>query len=326
MKSNLLKKLLATFLSAGLVFTLAACNDEDTTTGGGGGTDKATTAAQNNNTGDETQTDDPTESDFDLERDIKLITRDAESGTRGALVDLADIKKEDAEGKKVDAITDEAEVAGGTAQVLTAVETNELAIGYVSLDADTKSVKVLKIGGVEATTANILAGTYKLQREFNLTRKEKLSDAAEDFWNFIFSAEGQAIIGDKLIEYPGNKDAKPFESNGASGKVTVGGSTSIQPTMDKLVEAYKAIGDAKATVEVQGGGSGPGETQVDDGTFDIGMVSRDVKSEFSHLTIRVMAIDGIAIVVNKSNPTSNIELDDIKKAYMGEMTIWAELN
>jgi phosphate transport system substrate-binding protein len=319
------KKLLAIFASAALLFTAAACSGDDNGDNGGDATTAGgTTAAPANNGGNGGNDPPPADPDFDLEQDIRVITRDADSGTRGAIVYLADITRE-VDGEDVDAITNEAEIVGGTAQALTAVENNDVAIGYISFGSLTSAVRALSIDGVAATTDNIIAEEYSLQRPFNITNNGDMSAAAQDFWNFLLSAEGQAIVADeKYVVHPDNNNAPAFETNGASGSITVGGSTSVESLMSKLIVAYEALDGTNVTVELQGGGSGAGEAQVADGTFDIGMVSREVRNE--DLTSAILAVDGIAVIVNTSNPITNISLEDLRAVFLGEVTVWAELD
>jgi phosphate transport system substrate-binding protein len=328
MKSNL-KRLLALLVSATLAFTMTACNGDDGGNGGGTTAGNAnqgngtTQATQDNGTTQATQGNDTTQEsnpDFDMNRSIHLITRDASSGTRGALVYLAKIYHP---GTEDDAITNTAEIARDTNAVLTSVENNEVAIGYISFGSLNNNVRAVGIDGVAATNDNILNETYALQRPFNVVNKGDMNNDAQDFWNFMFSSEGQAIVSNNgYVVHSDNNDAPAFESNGATGRITVGGSTSVQSLMDRMVTAYAAAG-GKVTVEVQPTGSGAGESQTLDGTYHIGMVSREVRSE--GLTEGVLAIDGIAVIVNTANPTTDIAMEDLRAIFMGEFSVWAEV-
>lgn len=107
-------------------------------------------------------------------------------------------------------------------------------------------------------------------------------------------------------------------------ELTAGGSTSIQPLMEKIAEQFNK--DGKGTITVQGGGSSVGTKGAIDGTFEIGMASRELKDdEASKLDGTVIALDGIVVIVNKDNAVKNITLDDIKKVYTGEITNWKDL-
>ena len=135
------------------------------------------------------------------------------------------------------------------------------------------------------------------------------------------SAEGQAVITEN--GYIGSDDAAAFESNGATGKVTVSGSSSVTPVMEKLQEAYQAI-NKDVVVEVQQSDSTSGMTDAAAGTCDIGMASRELSDdEKATLIPTAIAMDGIAVIVNKENSVDDLSMDQIKKIYTGEITDWS---
>ncbi len=170
--------------------------------------------------------------------EITVLTREDGSGTRGAFIELFGIEEKDADGNKVDHTVRTAEITNSTSVMMTTVAGNEAAIGYISLGSLGDSVKALKIDGTEATAENVKNGTYKVARPFNVVYKESsLNDLAQDFVNFIMSEEGQAVIEEGGYVSEGNKGA--FESKKPSGTITVAGSSSVAPIMEKLKEAYK---------------------------------------------------------------------------------------
>ena len=125
-----------------------------------------------------------------------MLFRSEGSGTRGAFVELTGVEQKDADGKKIDMTTEEAIVQSSTQNVITAVNGDTYAIGYVSLGSLNKDVKAVKVDGVEATVDTVKSGDYKVQRPFNIATKDDVSDAAKDFISYIMSSEGQAIIED----------------------------------------------------------------------------------------------------------------------------------
>ena len=197
---------------------------------------------------------------------ITVVSREDGSGTRGAFIELFGIEEKDASGKKIDNTTEDANITNSTEVMMQTVAGNPAAIGYTSLGALNSSVKALKVDGAEATVANVKSGSYKVTRPFNIATKESVSEAATDFINFILSAEGQKVVEDKGYISEGNKGA--FKSSGASGKVVVGGSSSVTPVMEKLIEAYKKV-NANVTIELQQSDSTTGMTQAGEGTVDI---------------------------------------------------------
>ena len=262
--------------------------------------------------------------DFDASSDISVVSREDGSGTRGAFIELFGVEEKDANGDKVDYTTDEAIIANSTEIVMTTVAGDDYAIGYSSLGSLNDTVKAVKIDGAEPTADNINNGSYTISRPFNIATKGDVSDVAQDFINYIMSADGQQIIEDN--GYIKASDAGAFESNGASGKIVVAGSSSVTPVMEKLQEAYQKV-NSGAEIEIQESDSTTGMTAAMDGTCDIGMASRELKDTEidGGLTATVIAKDGIAIIVNKNNPTEDLTKDQVNSIFRGEVTTWDEV-
>ena len=255
--------------------------------------------------------------------EITVVSREAGSGTRGAFVELTGVEVKDADGKKVDMTTEDAVIQNGTAQVITTVEGDENAIGYISLGSLGDTVKAVTVNGVEATPENVKNGTYSVSRPFNIAVKEGLSDTAKDFIAWILSAEGQQVVLDNhYVELP----AADYTAAPVAGKIVIGGSSSVGPLMEKLTEAYKAL-HPEVEIEVQISDSTTGMTGAADGTFDIGMASRQLKDSETGagLIPTVICMDGIAVIVNKANPVTNLETEQIRQIFTGEVTDWAAI-
>ena len=171
---------------------------------------------------------------------------------------------------------------------------------------------------------NVKSGDYTLSRPFNIATKGEPTGVAKDFINFIMSAEGQAIVEEEgYIKI--DDAAAAFTSDGSSGQIAVGGSSSVSPVMEKLIEAYKAL-NPNAQIELQTSDSTSGMTGAIDGTFAIGMASRELKDEeTAELTGTAIALDGIAVVVNPANTVEDLTMDQIKGIYTGEITDWSEV-
>ena len=262
-------------------------------------------------------------SEWDATNDITVVSREDGSGTRGAFIELFGIEQKDADGKKVDHTTVEATITNNTEVMMQTVSGNEYAIGYVSLGSLSNDVKAVKIDGAEATEANIKNGTYKVFRPFNIATKGEISDIAQDFINFILSKEGQEVVSKN--GYIALDDVKPFESNGATGKVVVAGSSSVTPVMEKLKEAYLAL-NPNAEIEVNQSDSTTGMTNTMEGICDIGMASRELKeAELKELTPIVIANDGIAVIVNKESTVDELSSEDVKTIFTGEAVTWDEI-
>ena len=249
---------------------------------------------------------------------IHVVSREDGSGTRGAFVELTGVEDDNGDNTTV-----EAEIANRTDAVLTTVAGNEAAIGYVSLGSLNDTVKAVTVDGVEATVDNVKSGDYTLSRPFNIATKGEPTGVAADFIGFIMSADGQAIVGEDYITV--NDNAEAFTSDGSSGHITVGGSSSVSPVMEQLIEAYKAV-NPNAQIDLQTSDSTSGMTGAMDGTFAIGMASRELKDEeAAQLTGTAIALDGIAVIVNTANTVENLTMDQIRSIYVGETTDWADV-
>ena len=261
---------------------------------------------------------------FNNKKSISVLSREDGSGTRGAFIELFGIEKKDANGKKVDYTTEEAAITNSTAVMLTSVAGDGYAIGYVSLGSLNDSVKPVKIDGADATVANITNGSYKISRPFNIAVKEGLSPVALDFVNFIVSDEGQKVIAtNKYIKI---QNTKPYTSSKANGKVVVAGSSSVSPVMEKLIEAYKGV-NPNAKLELQTSDSTTGVTNAITGACDIGMASRALKDSEKAKGVKeiTIAIDGIAVIVNKVNPVENMTKVQVEQIFTGNITKWSDV-
>ena len=254
--------------------------------------------------------------------EITVVSREDGSGTRGAFIELTGVEQKDENGEKMDLTTVEAIITNSTEVMMTTVAGDENAIGYASMGSLNDTVKAVQVNGVDPTAENVKNGTYVLARPFNIATLGDVSDVAQDFINFIMSADGQSVIeGKGYIKI--DEEAAPFESNGATGKIVVAGSSSVTPVMEKLQEAYLAV-NSGAEIELQESDSTTGMTQTIDGTCDIGMASRDLKdSEVeAGLQSTSIALDGIAVIVNNANDVSDLSTDDIAAIFKGERTEW----
>ena len=308
------KKLLSVMLVGALAISaLTGCGSKETASDDSQKTGTTTEADSSSDT-----------SDFDNSEMINVQSREDGSGTRGAFIELFGIEEKDADGNKIDNTTEEANITNSTEVMLTSVAGDEYAIGYVSLGSLNDTVKALKIDGAEATAENIKAGTYKIARPFNIATKGDATGLAADFINYIMSDEGQKVIEDNGYISQGSNGA--FTSDGSTGKIVVAGSSSVTPVMQKLIEAYKAI-NKDAEIELQESDSTTGMTAAMEGTCDIGMASRELKDSETEggLTAQVIAMDGIAVVVNNSNPMDEMSSDNVKDIFTGAVTTWDEV-
>ncbi|MGN0205560.1 MAG: substrate-binding domain-containing protein [Coprococcus sp.] len=317
-----MKKFICTALTFAMVLgCLAGCGSSGKETTAPETTAPATEAAAET---EAAETEAEATSDFDISKSINVNSREDGSGTRGAFIELFGVEEKDADGNKFDNTTLAANITNSTSVMMTSVADDTYAIGYISLGSLNDTVKAVKIDGAEATTENVANGSYKVSRPFNIATKGDISEVAQDFINFIMSADGQAVVEEN--HYIKVADAEAYAGSAPAGKVIVAGSSSVSPVMEKLKEAYLAV-NPNAEIEIQTSDSTTGMTSTIDGICDIGMASRELKdSEVeAGLTGTVIALDGIAVIVNNGNPIENLTTDQVKSIYVGDTTSWADV-
>lgn len=258
---------------------------------------------------------------FDMTKEIGVISREEGSGTRGAFIELFGIEQKNEAGEKVDHTTQAAVFTNSTSVMMTTVAGDPYAIGYISLGSLNDTVKALKIDGAEATVENIKSGTYKVSRPFNIATRAEISENAQDFINFIMSADGQAVVEEN--GYIAVSEGEAYSGSMSEGKVVVSGSSSVTPVMEKLKEAYTAKNPG-VTIEIQQSDSSTGMSNTIDGVCDIGMASRELKdSELEKgISPTVIAMDGIAVIVNNENSLNDLKSEQVMKIFTGECLTW----
>ena len=309
----------ASVLAATMALSLAAC-------GGSASTSESASASESTaaSTSEAAESTGAEATDFDADQDITVISREDGSGTRGAFIELTGVEEKNDAGEKMDMTTEAAAIQSSTNGVMTAVANDETAIGYISLGSLNDTVKAVTVGGVEATAENVSNGTYTMARPFNIVTNGESTDAvAVDFIAYCMSPDGQALATEE--GYIGGEGTE-FTSTQPSGNITVGGSSSVSPLMEKLIEGYKTV-NPNATIEMLTTDSTTGVTGALDGTYTIGMASRELKDTETAegATATVLAMDGIAVVVNPANTIADLSVDQIKSIYTGEATVWADV-
>jgi phosphate transport system substrate-binding protein len=253
-------------------------------------------------------------------REIIVVSREEGSGTRSAFTELFGV----VDGNNRDNIAGSAEITNNTAVMMTGIAGEPNGIGYISLGSLNDTVKALAIDGAAATTANAANGSYKIVRPFFLAVKGEPDPGAADFINFILSQNGQDVVENSgYIRVAG---AGPFAGKRPSGRLIVAGSSSVTPVMEKLKEAYARINPG-LVVEIQQSDSSTGMNAAIDGICQIGMASRDLKATEIEKGLKPIqiAVDGIAVIVNKSNPVSGLRREQVRAIFLGEATDWDEL-
>ena len=315
------KSVAAVVTAAAMMMSLAACGSSaaDSTPAA-----SESTASSEAASGEAAPAESEAAADFDTDQDITVISREDGSGTRGAFIELTGVEEKNADGQKVDNTTEAAAIQSSTNGVMTAVANDETAIGYISLGSLNDSVKAVKVGGIEASAETVKDGSYTLARPFNIvTNGEATDPVAVDFIAYCLSKDGQALATEE--GYVGS-EGEDYTSAQPEGKITVGGSSSVSPLMEKLIEAYKTV-NPNAELELLTSDSATGVSGALDGSYTIGMASRELKdSEVEGgAKATVLALDGIAVVVNPGNTTDDLTVDQIKGIYTGELTVWSDV-
>ncbi|NLB90276.1 MAG: phosphate ABC transporter substrate-binding protein, partial [Clostridiales bacterium] len=212
--------------------------------------------------------------DFNVENPITVVSREDGSGTRGAFIELLGIEEKQEDGTKLDRTTLEAITINSTAVMLTTVANDPYAIGYISLGSLNDTVKALEVNDISAQLQTILDGTYQISRPFMIATQEIENPLRDDFISFIISSQGQAIVEEN--GYIPLEVSKTYDSQDSEGKITVAGSSSVTPVMEKLKEAYVLL-NPKSEVEIQQSDSSSGLSLAASGVCDIAMASRDLK-------------------------------------------------
>ncbi len=261
---------------------------------------------------------------FNTEKEINTLTREDGSGTRGAFVELFGIEQKNNNGEKFDYTTNLAAVTNSTSVMIMTIAGDLYSIGYISLGSMNDMVKAISIDGADATMENIKNGIYKIARPFNIATKKDISEPAQDFIDFIMSADGQTIIENN--GYVSIANGESYNRKNVSGKIVVAGSSSVTPVMEKLKEAYLEK-NPDITIEIQQSDSSTGMSDTIDGTCDIGMASRELKdSELAKgLTPTVIAMDGIAVIINNNNPINELTSEQVKDIFTGNSTKWSDM-
>ena len=281
-------------------------------------------ACGNGGNEEETSDTDTASGDFDASQSIAVISREDGSGTRDAFTEITAVYDEDSE---IDNTTAEAGIQNSTGAVLSTVAGDPVAIGYVSTGSLDDSVKTVNIDGFEPTAESIQAEEYPIYRRFNVAYGEELSAEAQDFWNFVLSPEAQAIVEEEgYIAISEDEQEEYTADESVSGDVTISGSTSVEPAMQAIADAYQAE-NPDVTINIQANGSGAGMEDAMTGANDIGMASRALdEEEAAALTSQPMALDGIAIIVHQDNPVEDLTVEQVQQIYTGEVTTWDEVS
>lgn len=255
------------------------------------------------------------ENAFDENEEIRTLNRENGSGTKISFINFLGLDeamlKEDSDS-----------IVSSTEVMVSAVESEQYAIGYVSHSNLTSNVKVLSIDGVSPTAQNIENNNYLFARNFNIVTKSENTDVVvQDFLNYIVT-QGDLI---EEMGYVAIGDTQAYTSTKKRGKIKISGSSSIYPLIVELSKGYNEI-NPNAEIEINKTDSTNGIENVKNDISQIAMSSRELTDDemvdTEHIAI---AKDTIAIIVNTKNPIDNISLEQLKKIYIGKTGSWSEV-
>ena len=256
---------------------------------------------------------------------ILTVSREEGSGTRTEFDTNLKVTEQNAD-----------QVVSSTKDMLKTVASTKNAIGYVaysaianeldsgitaddktdklSLSRQTADYKMIKVDGVEVSDKTIRSGKYALCRDYYVAYKGKLNSVEQDFLRYIMSA-GQKEV-DKICV--GKKKAATFLSDRSEGTISIEGSSSVAPIMEKLIAGYASM---KTT------DSSDGLNAAIRGDCDLAMSSRALKDyEKELLAYEVIGSDAIAIVLQKNNPITDLSTKQIRDIYNGKYPKWSDIN
>lgn len=258
---------------------------------------------------------------------ITVVSREASSGTRTAFDEMVGIAVKQGNVVK-DNLFPEALISGSSSSVGMTVANEPNAIGYTSLVSVGSAPKIVSINGVMPDIETIMNETYSLHRPFLLVLQKETpaSPEAQDFVNFVISKEGQDVVHQAGYVQIRTDAAAYAPASNLSGKIVLSGSTSVEPVMAKLEEAYKAV-QRNVQVEIQYTGSTAGLKDVGSGKVQLGLSSRNLTAEESATSQAVpFANDAIAVIVNKKNPITDLTIDQLRSIFTGEVRTWSEVS
>lgn len=247
---------------------------------------------------------------------ITVISREEGSGTRSAFNALCGLAE--------NAVTPTAEVSSSTAVVLQSVLLDPNAVGYLSLSAVPKDVRALAIEGVLPAAQAVRDGSYPLSRVFYVAFAHAPTPVTEDFLRYLFSAEGQETVA--RAGYVSGTDTGAFVSAHPQGTVTVGGSSSVAPVIEKLAEDYERR-NPSAMIRLQISDSSTGIRSAQEGLCELAISSRALSEEEAAAGVRALALcrDAVAVIVHPSNPCEGLDRGQLRRIYAGDITRWSEL-
>jgi phosphate transport system substrate-binding protein len=279
---------------------------------------------------------------------IKVYTRDTSSGTRDGFMNGIGFSA----ATKDDSILAPGFIVAGNAEQVSAVQTDRFAIGYVSLSTlNTTLFKGLNFEGVAPTEANVLNGSYKLARNFNVMIRDDYSvygdnalayeQLSKAFIAYMQSTEGLLSISqaggivDITSGQPWDTVKLQFpicQEDNSLLTLKIGGSDSVEKIATDISPDFSAkCGNVKPEHNHTGssnafrGTNGNASGLTDALSLHVGFASREFTAQEPAITKVKIAVDAIVAIIHKDNPLENITAAQLTDIYNGTIKKWSEL-
>lgn len=283
------------------------------------------------------------------EKNITVLAREQSSGTREAFDKVVTngehfLQEKNEHGETVFYTTIDAVMGTSTGTIRSSVESDENAIGYISLGSVSDSIKVIKVNGVLPSKETVLDGTYKIQRPFVVMTNSNitLTDRASDFMNYLkssYAEEHVNVAGGVYLESPemrANSGAEPIpvyeytklETLPQGAKIVVRGSTSMEKLINSFAKGYADMYGVNPSdiFDIELEGSSVGRKAVENDTIGnvIGLSSASVNQD--NIESFNVCLDAVAVIVNNNNTAINdLTLFQLYQIYTGEIKKFSEI-
>ncbi len=275
------------------------------------------------------------------EKNISIIAREAGSGTREAFDTIVTdgehyLQEKNSEGKKVYNTAQKANFQSKTSAVLSLVESNKYAIGYVSLGSISDSVKVVSVEGIAPLAETVLSGDYKIQRPFVIMTNVtvELTPLAADFMEYLKSSDVKTHVERAGCVYEESSTKTTFVKEGTlpdgkGKKILIKGSTSMEKVITEAAAGYAALygekGENLFSIELQGSSVGKEAAKTDTVGNVIGLSSAAVNEE--GIASYTLCLDAVAVIVNTQNTDVNdLTLKQLYDIFSGKIVKFSEIS
>ncbi len=263
-------------------------------------------------------------------KDVNVYTRDTSSGTREGF--FAAIGASNAKSSDEYLVSGTSQVTGN-GDMINKIKGDEYGIGYISLTSlDGSGVKGLNFNGVEATEENVLSGDYEMSRYFSYVTIDRNGSSNEsklvnEFLNFLNSRDGINVLINAGVIVSMPSDAQSYVSSLSDDfpvtDIKIGGSTSCESAAKAVTAALTAKCPAFNAVHAHTGSGDSEKVITASSDMHIGFSSSGQRSgwetdeaQAANVVVDNLGQDAIVVVVNSSNPLTNITTTELQEVYV----------